>query len=143
MSEVFRVALPGFDVHRGKLEQMALDNRMPSPKIDTAASPPHAGIIFVDWQDTSIIAFDTTKLIYSFRHNYGQIPTVFASYRWDNGSTILRGTLPFQLAALGMITIDADETNINLKYYSFDFLGTNLPVFTMQVRFYVIAELGY
>lgn len=143
MSDVYRMALPGFDVHRGKVEQMVADNRYPSPKIDTQATPPHAGIIFVNWTDTSIIANNTTKLIYSFPHRYNQVPTVIASYKWDNGTIIQRGILPFQLGAIGMIIIDADLKNINLKYYSFDFLSINVPVFTMQVRFYVFAEAGY
>lgn len=140
---VFRLALPGFDVHRGKPEQMVLDAVHDSPKIDTQATPPHAGIIFLNWQDTSVIAYDTVKLITSFPHKYNQTPTVIGSYKFDNGFTILRGTMSFQVGALGMLVLDADETNINLKYYSFDFLGTNMPTFTMQIRFYVMAEAGY
>lgn len=141
--EVFRLALPNKDVHRGRPEDMAVDSRYHNPKIDTQAVPAHAGLIFLDWRDTAIIAYDTVRILYSFPHNYGRIPTVIASYKFDNGTVILKGTLPFQLGALGMIVMDADEVNINLKYYSFDFLGTNLPQFTMQIRYYVMAEQGY
>lgn len=143
MTNVFRMALPGFDAIRGKVEQMITDSRYASPKIDTQAVPPHAGVIFLNWTDTNIINYGVTRLIYSFPHNYGRIPTVFASYKFDNGTTVLRGTLPFQYGALGMITIDADEKNINVKYWSFDFLGNNIPAYTMQIRFYVMAEAGY
>lgn len=140
---IFRMALPGFDVHRGKPEQMVLDNLTDSPKIDTQAKPPHAGIIFLDWKDTTPIGFDVIKKIHSFPHTYNQIPEVIASYKFDNGSVNIKGTLPFQLGGLGMIVMDANETNVNLKYYSFDSGGNTLPVFTMQVRFYVIAAPGY
>lgn len=141
--DVFRIALPGFDVHRGKIEQMVMDNRYPSPKIDTQAVPPHAGLIFLDWRDTSVVNYDVVKTIYSFPHRMGKIPIVVASYKFDNGTVVLKGTLPFQLGSFGMIVLDADEKNVNLKYYSFDFLGNNMPQFTMQIRFYVMAELGY
>lgn len=142
--QVVRIVLPGSDIETARIQDIVVDNLYPSPKIDTIASPPHTGIIFLNWTDTTAIANDTTKLIYSFPHGYvGYIPTVFASYRFDNGSNILKGTLPFQYGALGNIIIDADEENINLKYYSTDFLGpTPIPVFTMQIRFYVMAEQG-
>lgn len=142
MTRVIRAALPGEDVLRGKVEKMALDSRFANPKVDTRAAPPHAGILFVNWQDTSIVNNDDTKLLYSFPHGYPKAPTVFASYAFDNGSTQLNGTLPFQNGALGIMLMDSDDTNIYLKYYSIDFLGNNITPFTMQVRFYVMAEHG-
>lgn len=141
--EVFRLALPGFDVHRGKIEQMILDSQYPSPKVDTQAVPTHAGLLFLDWQDITPINYDEVKTIFSFPHRLGRVPIVIASYKFDNGTVVLKGTLPFQLGAFGIITMDADEKNVNLKYYSFDIFGNNMPQFTMQIRFYVMAELGY
>lgn len=143
MSEVFRVALPNTDVRRAKVSEMVLDSRYPSPKIDTTARPPHAGIIFVNWNNTTtILNSGTTKLLYSFPHGYNKIPTAIASYTFDNGTVRPKGTLPFQVGALGIILIDADEVNINLKYFSTDLTSTPIPVFTMKVRFYVFAEHG-
>lgn len=140
---VFKLALPGFDVHRARAGELVLSNLMDSPKIDTQATPPHAGIIFLNWQTTTAIPFDTTKIITSFPHNLKRIPQVIGSYRFDNGFNTLKGTFPFQLGALGILTMDADEININLKYYSIDGASTAIPVFTMQARFYVIAAPGY
>lgn len=140
---VVRIALPGADIIRGKVEEMVLDSVYPSPKIDTTASPMHVGTIYLNWDSTASVAYDTIKLLYSFPHNYDYIPSVFAAYRFDNGSNILQGTLPFQNGALGMITIDADEKNINLKYYSFDLFSSAIIPFNMQIRFYVMAEEGY
>jgi hypothetical protein len=144
MSQVFRVALPGGDVNRGKVTEMAVDVRYPSPKIDTKPIPNHAGIIYVNWRSTLALAKGTIRLIDSFPHGYNHVPTVFASYKADNGSNVTRGILPFQYGALGIIVVDADAKNINLKYYSFDagIPATNIPPFTMQVRYYVMAEHG-
>lgn len=143
MSQRFKLALPGFDAQSARVWEEVLDNLYPSPKIDTTPVPPHAGIIFLNWADTTAVPNNTTKLLYSFPHGYNHIPTVFASYSYDNGTIRLRGTLAFQNGALGMITIDADEENINLKYYSFDLASTAITPFIMQVRFYVMAEHGY
>lgn len=142
--KAFRVALPNNDI-RANLDQLAVDSRYPSPKIDTQASPPHVGLIFLNWASSSIALADgTTKLLTFFPHNYNYTPTVFASYKFDNGSNILKGTLPFQNGSLGMILMDADSVNVNLKYYSFDssFPSTNISPFLMQIRFYVMAEGG-
>jgi hypothetical protein len=143
MTTTFRLALPGTDTDNAHIDQLAVDARYPNPKIDTLASPPHAGIIFINWTDTTPIASGTTKIIYSFPHNYSTIPTDFASYKFDNGSNILRGVLPFSNGVLGVIFLDADEKNINLKYLSTDVGTTVIPAFTMQVRFYVMSEHGY
>lgn len=138
----FSIALPGKDVYRGKVTDMVIDSRYPSPKIDTTAKPPHAGIVFVNWSSSISLASGDSRLIYSFPHNYNNIPTVMASYEFDNGSARLKGTLPFQYGGLGIITIDADNKNINIKYYSTDFAATVIPAFTMKIRFYVMSEQG-
>lgn len=142
MSQVFRVAQPGEDVLRGAISKMIVDSRYAFPKIDTQANPPHAGIIFLNWADTSIIPNNTIKVLASFPHDYNKMPTVFGNYNFDNGNVRFKGVLPFQNGALGMIFLDADDTNINLKYYSFDFLGINITPFVMQIKFYVMAEHG-
>ncbi len=139
---IFRVALPDKDARRGKITDMVVDNRYPSPKIDTAARPPHAGLIFLNWNDTTAIPSGTTKVIYPFPHRYNTCPTAFASYSFDNGTQRIKGTLPLQIGALGMLTIDTDDTNVNLKYFSFDTGSTPIPAFTAQIRFYVMAEPG-
>lgn len=137
---VVRVALPGVDVKQARVWETAIDNLYPNPKIDTAPTPPHAGIIDVNWTRTAAVPDDTTILIHSFPHGYGYTPTVFASHETEGIST---GTLPFQLAALAVITIDADEENINLKYYSIDNSGSAITPFVMHVRYYIMAERGY
>src|SRR6266513_509582 len=139
---VFKVALPGKDAHRGSITDMVIDNRYPSPKIDTAANPVHAGLIFLSWNDTTAIASGTTKVVYSFPHHYSKCPSAFASYSFDNGTQRIKATLPLQIGALGILTIDTDDTNVNLKYFSFDIGSTPIPAFTAQIRFYVMAESG-
>lgn len=140
---VFRVSLPNTDVKRRIPQNMAIDSLLPNPKIDTRASPPHAGIIFLDWNTAQVVPYQTTKLLYSFPHPYGYIPTVIASYKYDAGSTKTEGVLPFTLGATGIIIMDADNANINLKYRSNDVPGTtNIGPFLMQIRFYVMAERG-
>lgn len=144
MTEVLRIALPNKDVENGHIGEMVLDSRYPNPKIDTLANPPHAGTIFLDWNDTTGLPDGTIKLIDSFPHNYTKLPTVFASYKFDNGSNILKGVLPFQNGSLGVLVIDSDDKNINLKYYSTDqgSPATAITPFIMQLRFYVMAEHG-
>lgn len=141
---VFRLALPGFDVHRGRPEQMVADNRLDSPKIDTMANPAHAGIIFLNWTRTAGVPLDTFLMVYSFPHNYNQMPTVIAGYKFDNGSVVLNGVLPFQLGGQGILTMDADDTNINVKFYSTDgsIPVSDIQAFIMQLRYYVMAEPG-
>lgn len=146
MNQVFRLAQPGFDVLRGKIGRMILDNNYAVPKIDTQANPPHAGIIFLNWADKpSGLADGTIQILDSFPHYYNKMPTVMGNYKFDNGGTILGGMLPFQLGALGIIVLDADDVNINLKYYSIDtaFPSIDIPAFLMQIRFYVMADHGY
>lgn len=138
----FRVALPGEDVYRGKITGLALDRRYSNPKIDTTAQPPHAGIVFLNWADTSAITFGTVKTVYSFRHGCRRCPAVFASYTFDNGVQRPKGTLPIFMGALGVLTIDADDTSVSLKYFSTDLGATPIPAFTAQIRFYVMTDSG-
>lgn len=140
----FKIALPGFDVRTSRVTEEVLDGLYANPKINTKASPPHLGIIRVNWATTGIIIpTDTTRILYSFPHNYGYVPTVFASYAFDNGTIRSNGTLPFQMGGIGIVTIDADLVNINLKYYSFDLASTAITPFLMNVKPYVMAEQGY
>lgn len=143
MSERFAISLPGSDVFGAKLTDEVVDSLYPNPKVSTIASPPHAGIIFLNWSSSLIIPERTTKLLYSFPHNYENLPTVLASYKFDAGSGIFYGTLPFQYGALGLILMDTDAVNVNLKYFSLDIASTTIPAFLMQIRFYVMAERGY
>lgn len=144
MSNVFRIALPTNDVRRGKVTEMVLDSRYPSPKIDTTARPPHAGLIFLNWNSSTItIPFGTSRVLYSFPRNYNLCPTAIGSYSFDNGTRKTRGTLPFQMGAQGIILLEADDDNVNLTYYSTDVPGTTvINPFVMQIRFYVFAEHG-
>lgn len=140
-----KVALPGKDISSSDLQDFVLNSLAASPKINTKALPVHAGIIRVNWQSSNIaVALNTTRVLYSFPHGYNYVPTVFGVHHFDNGSFQTDGVLPFQYGGLGMLLIDADATNINLKYFSTDFSNT-FPVtpFFMQVRFYVFAERGY
>lgn len=144
MSQVFKITLPNNDVRTSDLKDEVLNSLAPSPKINTQASPPHVGIIFLNWASSSlVIPRGTTQVLYSFPHGYNYVPTAIAVFAFDNGVNPQNGTLPFQYGALGIITIDTDALNVNLKYFSIDLGSTIIPPFTMQVRFYVMAERGY
>lgn len=145
MSDVFRVAKPNEDVLRAAIGKMIVDSRYAFPKIDTQANPPHAGIIFLNWQSTAGINDGTTKILASFPHNFNKMPTVIANYAFDNGTNRFKGMLPLQNGALGELFMDADDVNVNLKYYSFDqsIPATAIVPFTAQIRFYVMADHGY
>jgi hypothetical protein len=82
-------------------------------------------------------------MLYSFPHNYGYIPTVIGTSEFDNGVQQVKGMLPVQIGAMGMVILDSDTTNVNLKYFSFDFGATPIPPFTLKIRFYVMAERGH
>lgn len=144
MSEVFKLAVKGVRVQGARAKDLIIDSDHPNPKISVLANPPHAGNIFLDWQSTTGVDFETIITLYPFPHGFQYVPTVFASYQFDNGSVKEGGTLPFQLGALGMIVIDADATNINLKYFSFDqsIPATAISPFTMNIRYYVLVEPG-
>lgn len=145
MSEVFKLALPGNDALKASVSNEVVDSLYPNPKINTKANPPHTGIIRLHWVSSGVtVPYDQTNILYSFPHGYGYVPTVFGNYKFDNGSIIRRGTLPFQYGSLGIIVMDADDTNVYLKYFSYDLsVGlTAVPPFEMQVRFYVMAEQG-
>lgn len=142
---IFKIALPNNDVKTARLADEVLDSRYPSPKIDTKASPPHAGILDINWQSSNIvIPHQQTRLLHRFPHKYGYIPTAFGVYTFDNGSRKTSGTLPLSIGAVGIITIDTDDTYVNFTYFSIDFTDiTSIPPFIMQIRFYVMAERGY
>lgn len=140
---LFKLVLPGSDVHRSRLNEDVLNSQYASPKINTKATPPHTGILFVNWQSSKFFARGDTFLIYSFPHKYNYPPLALGAYKFNNGTTTYRGLLPFSIGALGEILIDSDSTNVNIKYHSFDLSNiTVIPPFTMQIRFYVFAERG-
>lgn len=139
----FRLVKPGARVRNARITDIIASTNYPAPKIWTKANPAHAGTIFVNWQSSLIIPFGTVKLMDSLPHGLPYVPSVFATFKFDNGSIRREGTLPFQDAALGMITIDADIVNINLKFYSTDISGiTAVPAFTLTARYYVVVEPG-
>lgn len=143
---VFRLVLPGGDAKRPRPKLIIVDRDMDVPKIDTSADPEHAGIIFLNWESTGItMPINTFRILDKFPHDLNQIPTVVASYKFENGSVSLKGTLPFQYGALGVITMDTDDENINLKYESFDanIPGTAIPPFLLQLHYYVMSNAGY
>lgn len=139
-----KISLPGFDVKSSHISEEVIDSLYPNPKIDTKASPVHAGIIDVNYAGASLVApLDGVIVIYSFPHNYSYVPTVLGNFRFDNGVVVRYGILPtgFVLSAGGVLTIDADPTNINLKYISLN-NSTTISAFLLKVRFYVMAERG-
>lgn len=139
----FTLVLPGADVRNPTLSDIIVSEKYPNPKVLTTANPEHAGDIFVNWQSSIALPDGAIQLIDLFPHGYDYVPTVIGTYKFDNGFGKIEGTLPFQYGALGIIVLDADATNINLKYYSLDLSGAvTIPPFTMTVRYYVMAERG-
>lgn len=130
------------NVDNPDISNIIIDTAYPNPKIYTKANPPHAGIISVNWQSAISISQGTTRILDYFPHNLGYIPTVFGTFKFDTGLVIREGTLPFQYGGIGMIFIDADLDNINLKYHSTDIGAVVIPSFIMQVRYYVMVEAG-
>lgn len=143
MSHKFSLVKEGADVNHPRLTDFIISQDYPNPKIYTQGSPSHAGNIFVNWQSSIFITQGSVRLIDSFAHGFAYVPSAFATFKFDNGSTKREGTLPFQYGAIGMITIDADATNVNIKYLSTDLAGiTIIPAFTMQIRYYLMVERG-
>jgi len=142
---IFKISLPGIDVKRSRPSDEVVDSLYPSPKVSTIASPFHAGIIFLNWQTANLTkAFNSITVLYSFPHGYNHIPIVLGIIHFDNGSVIRSGTMPFDIGAIGLLVIDADSTNVNLKYLSLDISSTfPIPVFQARIRFYVFAERGH
>lgn len=137
---VFKLALPGFNAKDARLDQEVLDSAYPSPKINTVPTPPHAGLIYLNWQSTIVVPLNSVKLLYSFPHGYNYIPTAFATYAYDDGTTRVNGVLLYS-NNYGTLVLDTDSTNVNLKWISGD--GTNpVPPFIMHIRYYVFAERG-
>lgn len=142
--DVFKIVLPGSNVHQSRLEDKVIDSLYSNPKINVVARPSHASVISLNWNNPTPVAYNITKILYSFSHNYDYVPTVFASYSFDDGSNLRNAILPFQYGGLGMIVMDADIKNVNLKYLSLDLSSAAaIPTFIMKIRFYVMAERGY
>lgn len=136
----FKISLPGFDVHNSRISEEVVDSLYPNPKIDATANPKHAGIVYVNWTSTASITANSTRVIYTFPHGYNYVPSVFGTYHFDNGTNRVNGVMPLQIGAIGMLVLDADATNINLKYFA---INTSVVLaFTAQVRFYVFVERG-
>lgn len=139
----FAIAQPGSDAADPSVLHKVVDSLYPSPKINTKANPPHAGLIDLNWASSISVPNQTTKLLYQIPHGYNYIPGAFAGFSFDNGTTRISGTLPFSLGGIGLIILDADPTYVNLKYYSTDLASTTLiPPFTMLIRFYITADRG-
>lgn len=143
---IFKIVLPGSKVDNSRVAEDIVNSAYPNPKVDTTASPPHAGIIFLNWASTGItMASGTSRLLYSFPHNYNYAPGVFGVCAFDAGSGVKHGPTPFFIGAIGVIVLESDRNNVNLKYFSSDIGGplTAISPFTMRVRYYVFAERGY
>lgn len=145
MSNRFIMVKQG-DARNARLQDIIVSDEYTNPKIYTVPTvPAHAGNIFLNWASTTKSAsLDTTLILDSFPHGFKYIPSVFGTFKFDNGTTQREGTLPFQFGSLAIITLDADATNINLKYYSLDagIPATTIPQFNMQIRYYVMVEPG-
>ena len=141
----FTLVKPGFNVHRPHPADIILSDLYPTPKINTKAKIPHAGVIFLNWASGAGRLGSPTPYIFdSFEHGFDYIPTVFATYKYNDATRIVEGTLPFQFGALGLFAMSADKTNINLEYYSYDVMdpATAIDPFTLQIRYYVMVEHG-
>lgn len=143
---IFKIALPGSSIRNSELKDEVIDSRYSSPKVNTITDTPHAGIISVDWSTTGLtFSRNTIKILDSFLHGYDYVPTAMGSFKFDNGTNKVTGILPIQIGALGIINVDTDQTNFNLKYVSLDGGSplTIIPPFLLQVRYYIMAERGY
>lgn len=140
---IFKIVLPNNDVKSAALQDTVVDSIYPNPKIDTAATPPHTGIININWASNGVvIPSATSKVLYSFPHGYNYAPLVIGAYRFDNGTRILQGVMPFFFGNIGLVLLDSDAKNVNVKYFSTDDTAV-IPNFIIQIRFYVTAERGY
>ncbi len=141
---IFKIVLPGSDVKSANIEDTVVDSRYANPKIDVVKRPAHYGIINLNWNSSSrVFAENDLLILHRFPHGYNHIPTVIGNYVFGTGPSASRGILPFSYATFGLILLDADDVYINLKYLSIDLLSSPVPAFTMQIRFYVMAERGH
>lgn len=142
---IFKISLPGVDVHNSRIDQDVLNSLYPNPKINVLAQPPHAGVIFVDWVSTTItVPSGSPKTIYSFPHGYNYIPTALGTFDFDDGTVKGKGVLPLTVTigtVVSQIEIETDSKNVNVKIYT-DGSGA-VPAFKIKIRFYVFAERGY
>lgn len=143
-----KIALPNTkDVQDDRVEDLAISSQYPSPKIDTKANPPHAGIIFINWVSAGIlVSRDTPRILYSFPHSYNYAPLAFASYEFTDGTVRSRGVLPFTctvaVGAHAEVTIESDKTNVYIKHVPLFTPAAAQQPFNIKIRFYVFAERG-
>lgn len=140
----FRVALPGFNADRARSNELSVSDELPNPKIKLGEDPSHTAILFLDIASGPVYANGSITTWYSFKHGYDYIPTVMGVYVGSSSSSDIGGLLPFPVGALGEIFIDADETNINLRFASYDVTSAiPLPEILMRIRYFVMAEFGH
>jgi hypothetical protein len=139
---MFKISKPGVDVQDASSSETILDNLRSSPKIDTTAIPPHAGVIELEWTTSGIIVpYGETRVLYSIPHGYDHLPTAIGLF---TSVTQGAGRLPFEIGAIGVLILDADSVNVNLKYFSSDLVGTTvIPPFSLTIRYYIFAERGH
>lgn len=142
MSQQFILSKAG-NAAQARLKDIIVSSKYSSPKIYTLGNPPHAGNIFINWSSSLAKAYGTTTLIDSFPHGFQYVPSVFATFNFQNSSNQLDGMMPFSYGAIGVITIDTDATNVNVKYFSTDLANTTvIPTFNMVIRYYLMVDPG-
>lgn len=151
---VFKIALPGKDINRASLQEEVLDSTYPSPKINSFANPPHAGIVKIHntMNSSPLPAFGVTNTLYSFPHGYDYVPTVFGNYiiynKPDtNPNDSFAGQLPevFVNASselLILLTIEADLNNISINMLGLKVAPSTIAPYIFYIRYYVMAERG-
>src|SRR3954471_18535511 len=103
----FSIAQPGSSASDTRVMNKVVDSLYPSPKVNMKASPPHAGLIDLNWSSSISLPNQTTKTLYQIPHGYDYLPGAFAGFSFDNGSVKVSGTLPFSIGGIGLIIIDA------------------------------------
>lgn len=138
MSDVIKVALPGYSVSDTNPSHLAIDSSHPSPKINKHSNPIHRGLMTLVLNGT--YPFGTTTL-YTFPHGYNYTPMVWATIS-DNSSNNIFGFQPY-INGFFEVDVRADPANVYfLGIVSTVDQSSVTPLVTLNISYAVFADNG-
>lgn len=138
---VMKISLPGYDVKTATPEQCAVHSSYPTFKSKIEQSPPHRGLLVVDF--TSGITQNVTHTVYSIPHGYSYTPFTFPFIVATGNPFLGTPIVGLGYTAIGanfFVSAYADDNNFYVKVFdNFNWIDASSE---LRVSFSIFAENG-
>jgi hypothetical protein len=135
----FKISLPGYDVKTATPEQCAVHSSYPSPKAKLDQTPPHVGLLVVDF--TGTVTQGVTHIVYAIDHGYEYTPLTMPSLVFrEHAGQVFSGVGQIGVGATLLIRARCTASQFIVDVYdNFNWTGSNAH---LEVSFHIFAENG-